>query len=414
MSSGERFPLIIGFGERHPAFEPTAYLLRDCRPRGLAFNTLKGRAEAIRFLLTWARSVGIDLTSRLAEGWLLQLHEIEDLAGAARLGFKALSQQSSKPKARVTRPISLERTLQRTSPVEEGISSEAAATRIRYMADYLEWLVKAQLYRTPGRIQSAPLASISPMDVAGLLRARAPQVAQRNPDTERQGLPEEVQKRLLSASAPSASDNPFESEFIRDRNELMVLLFYHLGLRQGELLKFKIDKAHFDARKGILRITRSPDDPTDPRDDAPQAKTNARALPLSDVLTQRVLDHITKHRRHRKHSKSHDFLFVSVLGRPLSKSSVNKIFITLREKVDGLQDGLSPHYLRHTFNENLSDMFDASGTSDENEKRIRAYLNGWSDQSDTAATYLRRRTRERAQKIGVSLQEKLHRGTDHE
>jgi len=60
---------------------------------------------------------------------------------------------------------------------------------------------------------------------------------------------------------------------------------------------------------------------------------------------------------------------VSEAGRPLSRSAISKIFTILR-RVEGLKgEKLSSHQLRHTFNENLSKMFDASGTSDENEKK---------------------------------------------
>jgi len=84
MSSGERFPLVVDI-HRRPLFDVTAFLLRERRPRGLQFNTLKALAEAIRFFLTWARVMRIDLDARLSEGWLLSLDEIEDFTGAARL-----------------------------------------------------------------------------------------------------------------------------------------------------------------------------------------------------------------------------------------------------------------------------------------------------------------------------------------
>lgn len=414
MSSGERFPLVIDNRHGRPTFDVTAFLLRERRPRGVQFNTLKAHAEAIRFFLTWAAFTAIDLDARLSEGRLLSFDEVEDLAGAVRLGFGGLATQGLKPaKPGRTKTRSVERTFRQSQRIQLGVDPTVAGTRIRYIADYLDWIVKARC-RPPRGSRSDLGVGISPGEIGSLLRARAPKSQNRNPDSEREALSEEAQDALLAATAAESTKNPFERAFVRDRNELIILLFYHLGLRQGELLKLKVGAAHFNAQKRILNITRSPDDPGDTRLDAPQAKTNARSLELSDRLTKRILDHLVNHRRLRKHAPSHSFLFVSQSGHPLSKSAIKKIFSTIRSTVEGLDGKLSPHQLRHTFNENLSEMFDTSGTSDENEKRIRAYLNGWAPQSETASIYLRRRTRRSAHKLGIKLQQKLEQGPDRE
>lgn len=412
MTSGERFPLVIEISRGLPLFDVTAFLLRERRPPGAAFNTLKAHAEAIRFFLTWVAVRAINLEPRLSSGELLSFDEVEALSGDARLGFEGLAVGAKPRKSKRPKALSAERIVQHASASSVGVDPNVAGTRLRYIADYLDWLVKGRC----AKVSSSKLRKLGldPTEIGALLRARAPKKQDRNPDHEREGLSEEAQAALLAAMVADSSANPFDHAFVRDRNELIVLLFYHLGLRQGELLKLRVTAAHFNAQKRILKVTRSPDDPTDPRTDQPQAKTNARALELSDHLTKRILDHIVKHRRLRKYAASHTFLFVSQSGNPLSKSAISKIFATIRGKIDEVGDDLSPHHLRHTFNENLSDMFDASGTTDENEKKLRAYLNGWSPGSDTAATYLRRRTRTKAQELGVKLQEKLNKGPDRE
>jgi integrase len=169
----------------------------------------------------------------------------------------------------------------------------------------------------------------------------------------------------------------------------------------------KIDQKHFDPQKGTLAVTRSPDDPTDPRRDAPQAKTRSRSLPMSDRLTDRILRHLIKHRQNVPGAGRHLFLLVAENGRPLSRSGLSKMYTMLRKKVPDLPPDLSSHVLRHSFNENLSDTFDSSGTGDENERKFRNYLNGWSDNSKMAETYNRRRIRKKAGEISVTLQEKL-------
>jgi hypothetical protein len=147
MSSGERFPLVVD-NHRRPLFDVTAFLLHERRPKGQAFNTLKAMAEAIRFLLTWARFMRIDLDARLSEGWLLSLDEIEDFTGAARLGFKVLAEPPVCPKPVRAKAVSAERVLRKPKRSKLGVDTRVARTRIRYIAEYLDWLVKKKCGHT--------------------------------------------------------------------------------------------------------------------------------------------------------------------------------------------------------------------------------------------------------------------------
>src|ERR1700730_263881 len=336
MASGERFPLVIESSRRRPVFDVAAFLLRERRPTGVQFNTLKAHAEAIRFFLTWAALRAIDLETRLSSGEILSFDEVETLSGDVRLGFEGLAESIKPQMPKRPTVASPERIIRHSPPSTPGVEPNVAGTRLRYIADYLDWTVKTRCAKARGG-RSARSLGLDPAEIGALLRARAPKKQSRNPDHEREGLPEEVQAVLLAATAADSATNPFDHAFVRDRNELIILLFYHLGLRQGELLKLRITAEHFNAQKRILNVTRSPDDPTDPRTDAPQAKTNARPLELTDQLTKRILDHVVKHRRLRKHAHSHSFLFVSEAGRPLSKSATSKIFATVRTDVEGLK-----------------------------------------------------------------------------
>lgn len=127
MSSGERFPLVVD-NHRRPLFDVTAFLLHERRPKGQAFNTLKAVAEAIRFLLTWAHIMRVDLDARLSDGWLLSLDEIEDFTGAARLGFKAFAEPLECPKPKRAKAVSAERVLYKPKRSELGVDTRVAQT----------------------------------------------------------------------------------------------------------------------------------------------------------------------------------------------------------------------------------------------------------------------------------------------
>jgi integrase len=83
------------------------------------------------------------------------------------------------------------------------------------------------------------------------------------------------------------------------------------------------------------------------------------------------------------------------------------MFVSLRRKFLELSSKLSPHILRHTWNEWFSEQMDQSNTSEEMEQKMRAQQMGWSDDSKMAATYLRRRIRTAANKASLQMQQKL-------
>ena len=94
-------------------------------------------------------------------------------------------------------------------------------------------------------------------------------------------------------------------------------------------------------------------------------------------------------------------------GQPISLPALNKIFKVLRIKCPNLPDSLCPHVMRHTWNDRFSEEMDKRQTQEESEKKWRSYLMGWSETSGTAATYTRRHTRKKAQKVSLAMQEKM-------
>jgi integrase len=88
---------------------------------------------------------------------------------------------------------------------------------------------------------------------------------------------------------------------------------------------------------------------------------------------------------------------------PLTSSSLNKLFRSLRRRVPGMPDDLSPHVLRHTWNDDFSEASDHASphrtdVERRHEERMRAYLMGWSANSQMPALYSKRWTEEAANK----------------
>jgi integrase len=225
----------------------------------------------------------------------------------------------------------------------------------------------------------------------------------RNTIGQREGAAPEVVARLMEVISPLSPDNPWNSDHVKTRNQLIFHWMLGLGVRRGELLNIKI--SDIDFRREEVTIARRADDAADPRRDQPKVKTRDRKLPLSPALCQMAHDYVTKVRCKINGSRKHEFLLVAdKTGGPMSLSSLNKAFVYLRENCSGLPDNLEPHVLRHTWNDAFSERMDKAGTTEAEEQQMRSFLMGWSPTSDSAATYTRRHVRKKAQQVSLGMQ----------
>jgi integrase len=320
---------------------------------------------------------GVDLPSRLVEGKLLELGEIEALVRTCRIDFSDRKSRNSL------------------------VTSEVCATRLRTIRKYIEWLVKERLLaRDYPHVEQLQRVSGLTLDT---ISARIPPSSV--PLDPREGLTPEVVQRASELFDPASPENPWNTEHGRVRNHLIWNVLYHLGVRGGELLGIRI--RHIDLRKGTLSILRQADARDDPRRRQPNTKTLARKLEISEVLQGWLSEYILNFRRRLKNAHRHDFLFVSESGDPLSSSTLNKVFRVVRARYPELPRGLTPHVLRHTWNDRFSEEVVRRKIDHETEKRVRSYQMGWIPTSKSAEVYTRRFVRMKAQEVSLSLQKRL-------
>ena len=408
LTSGERFPLLLD-GVGKPLFEPTVYALTELRARNQATNTISAALRSIQVLYLFLDKRSISLLSRLSDGRLLSLGEVEDLARTSRLPVEKLEAMltDSVESSGQLLALSLEKARMR---LRIGVSDEVdpafAGTRIRYIRDYLEWLVSDYLARRTLARPVAESLSAALRIVVTALTARIPKGGSKKEIKQREGLAPEAVIELLRVVSPSSPDNPWRSEYSRYRNELLVHWLYYLGLRRGELLGIRVQDVNF--KKGTVTVYRRADDMADPRTNQPQSKTKAREIPVSEGLKSLTYAYVMQYRSALTGARKHDFLFCAdVTGQPMSLPTVNKVFKVLRVKCPYLPESLSPHVMRHTWNDRFSEEMDKRQASEESEKKYRSYLMGWSETSGTAATYTRRHTRVKAQEALLKMQEQM-------
>lgn len=128
---------------------------------------------------------------------------------------------------------------------------------------------------------------------------------------------------------------------------------------------------------------------------------------MSPALLKLTLDYIVHTRNTVKGARKNEFLFVSTRsGFPLSLGAVNKIFSEIESAFPKDFSSLTPHVLRHTWNESFSDQCDASGVDKETEIEARKYAMGWKDGA-TAASYLRRYIARVTNEKSLAMQAKI-------
>lgn len=409
--SGERLPVLLDRAGQ-PMFDPTVFALTEVRGKNLASNTIGNVLRAVMAFQLFLDARDIDLDARLADGALLSLGEIEDLARLCRLRLADLAALSGERANATAAPAPtkvtlIEKARMRAQAVSQVVVDPGVeATRLHYIRSYLHWLATERLSRHGLDPSVAARLRHAAKRVSDAIVSRIPRKSGRAALEQREGLSDEDVAELLRVIDPHSPDNPWRDQHTRYRNALLVHWLLHFGLRIGEALGVR-NSDIVDYRKEVT-IHRRADDPDDPRRDQPQAKTRARVLPMGAELLAQTQAYILNHRAGLPGAKKHPFLFVaSRSGRPMTVAAAEKAFKELREAWPSLPKGLSPHVLRHTWNDAFSVKMDAAGVTPENEKQARSYLMGWSPTSDTAAAYTRRYVRAKAREVSLALQDQL-------
>lgn len=403
MASGERMPLLVDAVTGLGMFDPTGYALY-LRDQNRAANTITQAMRSVMLLYEVLDANGIDLLQRIKANELLTLGEIEALVEQCKLkkadrnGIQVGSVDGTVVRLDLAK---LKRGLRSRVP-PSTVAKGTAVVRAKYIYGYLKWLQEyAYLQRIPAdREQFKKEASM----VLQALKARTPSVSKKNSNKRKKGLTHEAEDRLRSIMQPDSLENPWTDAFIRERNFLIVALLLATGMRKGELLGVKLDD--FKIRENKIFVARRPDDSEDSRSRKPEAKTNARDLFSGAALVESLKRYIRVIRAGTKNAKLHPFLIVSEAGNPLALNSIDYLFSTVRAAFPEFEK-LSAHILRHTWNDRFSEFAQKTKLDPEEEKKVRNYLMGWSEESRSAENYTARYTEMQAEKALSSMQEKI-------
>ncbi len=400
--NGERLSVL----QRHgglPVHEVTLFL-NTFRRRGRAANTIHAVCGALGLLYREFDKLGVDLLAGLASGRFPSASELERLADATQYPIDALDENEGGAQPSVIDIHSVRRRRQsakRAQPQPVDVGTQA--TRLRYMAQFLEFLVGyvgPELSRDKRHVlEEEALRTLT------VFRAHIPSVSRRSKLGAREGVSSGEQDKLLEVVHPDSPKNPWKRSFVRQRNWLIVVLLLASGMRRGELLGLQI--GDLIANQPKLRIIRRADSNDDARRTQPNTKTYDREIELNPEIMRRLWRHIQRDRRAIKSARSIPQIFVSDEGEALSLASIDKIFKQIREACPEVTARLTSHVMRHTWNDRFSEQAQAMGLSDKEEGDARKTQQGWSDRSDMGAVYTRRHTAAQGRAVSLELQKRL-------
>ena len=392
-NNGERYWQLVDRSSGIPLWYPNLFITTQIRNSSQSVASMEQNLRAIKLLLEYCDDNQIDLENRIKNFVLFSLSEIDGLRDHC---------QRRSVQGNAIRPTRSRNILAFPSQAPSRVSKLYEYQRLTYIANYLEWL--------PQIILDTSFSTDNQRLVAQMvkrIRARRPPI-RRSTQIIDKALGDSELDLLLQIVAPAHPDNPFKHT--ATRNELIIKMLVHLGIRRGELLAIRVEDINL--RSQTVTIHRRPDDLLDPRVRQPNAKTLARTLSFGAELAELISNYIVTVRNKVPNANRHDYLLVvhhsgKYQGQPLGVTGLDKIFRRIRQVVPTLA-GLHPHTLRHTWNWRLSQSLDRlpkhERPSPAVEEAIRNHHNGWVSGSKTAAVYNERHIRLTAQKLSLRLQ----------
>jgi len=407
LPSGERMPLLVCRSTGLPLDAATFWLTSERRPLGTQANTLEQELRHVVLLYLWGDARGIDPLERMKSPAFLTLAEINDLDRFCR---KRVEQAVADVDARSGngRNVVALAARRRRKPTKEPGRMQVR-NRMASIHSFMDHVSCDHLSRLVPGTEPHRIYQSCRRDMLDRWAARYRSLDVANGHTPKKGLDQTALERLREVIRPDHPENPWQPD-VQYRNGLMVLTLWALGIRRGELLALETKDIKFAADRAFVTIVRRPDNPLDTRRPRPAVKTLGREIVIDQPLAELLRGYIMVQRRVHPAARKHPFVFVSSAdGMPLSMSSLNKLFQALRTRVPDLPDDLSPHVMRHSWNDAFSAASNRANThrtdiEKTQEERMRSYLMGWSRNSQMAAKYSARWTADAANEQSLSLQ----------
>ncbi|MBC7000933.1 site-specific integrase [Photobacterium sp. BZF1] len=370
-----------------------------------ALNTRVTYAHTLAFILRYFNRVGIDLPLRVETGGSLTEEELQGFF--KHCSFTADSAFASDNDSNVTSfarfsGLKQDKLMHASQAADSEVSSSTARLRLQQFKHYMDWLNR-HFHETAHQDSDASVRHLS------LIRAIDKELRsmkdQNNvtQDPFQSVIPDEIFMKLIACINPMSDENPFKGA--RIRNQLLLTLLRETGMRRGALIKTKLSDVVTDHNNPRIKITRTPNDPSDPRNNRPAQKTRAYAVPISQPTMKCLKLYVESIRAGIPGADQHDFVFVSEkgnsAGQPLSITGFNYLFDVLSKY---LRFKLRAHMLRHKMLEILDEEAEKQGIPPDVIKDMAVATLSWSENTKMFAHYNEKRLAQKAAELSLGRQ----------
>jgi len=360
--SGERLPLLLQ-PDGLPDQDATIYTTTVLRARSGSHNTLVQALYAILAIYRFVASRQIDLEERIRTAEFLRLYE-----------WAEFSQEAG-----------------------AGVGTSTLAVTMNQALRFVAWRIR----RRSAQLRDPATRADFESRAGCFLDEAAAQIPVGGSEGSRDPLDGE-QRRLLVGilRSPAELERLWPSPFVRTRNELLLWWLLLLGHRIGEALSMLV--SDLDQQSGHLTVERRHDSPDDPRPRQPVVKGRGRTLRIPPALVPSLSRYLALR---AKLPLEHGFLFVAENLRPLSRSSVAKVFVRLTALNAALAP-MTPHVLRHTWVAAFRVAGRRMGLREDEAALAEAVAMGWRDPASDRL-YAVSQQAEVANAISLHLQEEM-------
>ncbi len=351
-----------------------------------SFTTLKKYAYELKFLYCHFTNKGISLPHRVNCGEFLSRSEIDDFIRVSKLYSNTKSIDYNNIVSISDKRI--RDAIYATSTSQPQVSHHTFRQRVTRLKAYIEYLYVCYHYDRPLTDKKSCIDEKFRkfnIYINNFIKgSRRDNVYVK--DSFESVIPSENFFHLLDIIKESSSENPFKSSKLR--NKIIMQILINTGVRIGAVLKLKISDLIYDWANPRFLLTRTPNDPTDPRKDRPSNKTKALSVSIPLELMNLIKLYIQTVRINHPKSSEHDFILISekgdTSGQPLTYNSIHKIVGKFGKSI-GIK--LHSHKLRHKWNEIFEDKAKQKGYSPEKIEDLRNYAMGWVENSKMASVY---------------------------
>lgn len=395
---GYSFPLIVRNGIFPACLYLNAYLngnhnsplsinKRRNTAQSPAFHTRKKYAYELKLLYCYFALNKIDLVERVANGEFLSLAEISAFVRACKLYANDKSNEESFKIVNIS-DKRIRDAIYTTAKSQTQVSAHTFLQRLIRLRAYIEYLYICHHYDqapTSQKVKTDEQFNKFKLYINSFIsRSRKNNTITKDPFES--VIPSDKFFQLLEVIKEGSPDNPFKSS--RLRNQIIMQILIDAGVRVGAVLKLKISDLIDDWENPRFRVTRTPNDPSDPRLAPASNKTRALTVSISTSLMNLIKLYISTVRATSSKTHEHDFVFISekgnTFGQPLTYNSIHKIVKTFG---DTINVKLHPHKLRYKWNEVFEDKAKEKGFTPEKIEDLRKFAMGWVEHSKMASIY---------------------------